>query len=232
MNWLGKKRRIKKRIKKWFGNKLKEQRELEKLKEKARREAFNNSWTFANALEAKGYERIGSGAFSTVFALPKDDSKVIKIQHNPEKDGWINYIKWAHDADYTGKLAPKVYSYKFIKSKKPIRSRKGGEEGFGISLMERLDKTVREMPEEHESKVITPVFDIVIRNDKNKLAHKILNDVDPELEKFARNLRFRFGKNLDLHGGNFMCRKDGSLVLIDPIAGVRSMHYKENRKFH
>lgn len=199
-----------KRMRKWakaFNGKMDE---VERAKEKARKDAFKDAFSFVDALRGKGFEPLGSGYFSSVLGHPASD-KVVKIIYTPERDGWLDYVKWAADKGYAGKFAPKVFSYKLIKGRK---------EDFGVAVMERLKATVADTPPTDDAKAIAHLF--IPAMNSNPLATKLLDSVNPGLAQFGKDLKVQFPKSLDTHLGNMMVRKDGTFVVSDPVASIES----------
>lgn len=213
-----------KRLKKWARGYNKKIDELEKAKAHVRTNALHSSYTFCEALQAKGFELLGSGAFSTVYGYPGKD-RVIKVTHRPHTDGWLDYTHWAAQKGYAGRFAPQIYSYKLIKSKSPTKPGSLWEyatdpNGFGVAVMERLDLEMNKVAPDHDANTINVLFSQAMRD--NKLAHKFLATVDPEFPKFAVELMTEYKGHLDIHGGNIMLRKDGSFVVTDPVCGLTS----------
>lgn len=198
-----------KRLRKWAKDYCKEVDDIERAKVLARKNAFKDFAGFMNALRGKGFEQLGSGYYSNVFAYP-DSDKVVKILRRPDTDGWLDYVKWAADKGYAGTFAPQVFSYKLMGKKKD----------FAVAVMERLEDTVSKAGEQHDAHAITALLHPAMND--NKMAAKLLDTVNPGLAQFGKDLKVEFSKNLDTHNGNFMLRKDGSFVITDPVAGFPS----------
>jgi hypothetical protein len=88
---------------------------------------------YENKLRARGYQLLGKGLYSNVFAAPKSD-KVIKVA---DMDEWPRYILWATKNGYAGNFAPKVYSLKF-------------HDGYYVATMERLVATIQDIRNEEK----------------------------------------------------------------------------------
>lgn len=179
---------------------------------------FERPHNFIRKLEKKGFKQLGSGAYSTVLAKG-DSDRVIKVIRR--EDGWAEYIKWANDNGYAGKWAPKVYSYKYI-----------AKGGFAIASMERLPEVIHRASKQSPAKVIMDLAEHAAND--NELAQSMLNIAAPGLTKFHKELTTKYQGHLDLHGGNYMVRKDGGLVYTDPVyAGGRDDTgvYKTRMKF-
>ncbi len=173
---------------------------------KFEKKAFDNSAGFIEALKRRGFEVLGSGAFSTVLAKPGQD-RVLKVIRRP--DGWINYVKWAAENGEAGGFAPKVFSYKKIK---------GRNGDFAVATMERLSYTLEKVPEEADLKILP---DLLGRVDRNPFAHRMVSMIAPGLGDFA----VKMGKewkiplmNFDFHDGNMMVRENGQFVIVDPVS--------------
>ena len=164
---------------------------------------FNDSVSFAEALRKKGFQRLGSGAFSTVYAHPKSD-RVIKVTRTA--DNWIDYALWAAKNGYAGSLAPKVYSFK--------KFNKGHE--FLVSVVERMDKTLGNISDAEDLSLATLLLK-KYHNFNNVAAGVFLEDLAPGLASFTKKLQKEFG-GLDIHGGNLMVRSDGTVCFTDPVS--------------
>lgn len=204
------------KLDKWLLEKAANLEKIEKAKAHIRKDAFKNASAFHDALRARGYELIGSGYYSWVMAKPNSD-KVIKILPRPT-DGWVQYVKWAHENGYAGKQAPRVYAYKWIKTKGKMAYRNCP--GFGIALMERLDKTINEVENKDAVKLIPPLIHLVQK--ENDAAKNVVDSIVPGFSEMNIKMKEHFGDDAsyDLHDKNFMVRKDGTLVLTDPFSGI------------
>lgn len=177
---------------------------------------FLNGWSFGAKLISRGYKKLGSGCFSTVYA--KSDDKVIKV--TTILDPWIEYCLWAAEKGYAGTFAPKVYSYKKFKGK-------DGNE-FAVSVVERMEKGFYNVKATEDAYCISALMWPACRG--NKMAQLYLDDLSPGLPKFLLDFNEKFGKDhTDIGGNNMMLRKDGSFCLTDPLAGRPSADYKRLR---
>lgn len=164
---------------------------------------FANPRSFVAALEKKGFARIGSGAYGTVLMHPKG-TRVIKVVHRPQYDGWPHYVKWATDTGYAGTFAPKVFSYKNIGK-------------FAVATMEKLDQTVSEAG--HKSDVWAK-YHLFEHAGSNELLKMLADLAEPGLAKFSEDFAAKFRYANDLHEGNVMSRK-GQVVITDPMSSWR-----------
>lgn len=171
----------------------------------AKKGLFYSRSSYIDWLTKKGFKSLGAGFYSSV--LHKKGDRVIKVG---TPDGWIDYILWASKAGWSGKYAPKVFSYKLHNK---------GKYPFFVAVMEKLDTTIRKMDSKQDAALLPGLFSFATER-QNPLAGTLLDLVFPGLNKFADGFYQSFkGRGLDLHGGNFMVRNDGSFVLTDPIAG-------------
>lgn len=177
----------------------------------ARSNPFKNADQFIRALEAKGFERLGSGFYSTVIGAPESD-KVIKILQRPTTDGWLDYVHWGAKEGFAGTLTPKVFSYKLIKTPRTV-------EPFGIAVMERLDKTMQSLDRKDSKSILSMLFSYSVTY-QNEYAKKWIEELAPGANKFVEKFTAQFDSGYDLHGGNYMFRKDGSFVISDPLSGI------------
>lgn len=165
---------------------------------------FESGHGFCRRLEKKGWKLLGSGYHSRVLAKG-DSNRVIKV--GCSADNWMRYVLWGRKHGYEGNFVPKVYSYKYFKAKVP----------FYVAIVEKMERTTSEGCREDKDHVLLDLFGMAKRNDHAKAA---LNMLEQGCGDFARNLCKAANDNnwsMDLHGGNFMTRKDGSWVATDPI---------------
>lgn len=169
--------------------------------------AFASAGSFGRALEKKGFKRLGSGAFSVVYAHPSSD-RVIKVTRT--LDNWIDYAMWAAKEGYAGTFAPKVYSFKkFTKDR-----------DFLVSVVERMDKTISWVGEEKDTAMVGNLLKLYAKYD-NTLAGCFLDEIAPGFASFTQRLTQEFG-TLDIHDGNIMVRKDGTVCFTDPVSDFQS----------
>ena len=168
---------------------------------------FNSGQGFINALKRRGYEQLGSGAYSTVLGKPGKD-RVIKVTRSSQ-DNWIDYIQWAARKGYCGNFAPRVYSWK--------KFTKG--QTFSVSVVERMKEEVR------HSKTDYTLIEHLLYPAKcgNTMAKVYLEDLMPGSVKFFDELIKTFDAS-DIYGKNMMIRPDGSFCVTDPVCG----HQKTN----
>lgn len=155
---------------------------------------FQDQTTYMDRLVMRGFEVIGKGLYSRVLAKPGSD-RVIKIGRG---DDWPRFIMLAMTKRHTGSHAPLVYSLKF-------------HHHFYVAVMERLLCTMQDV-EFNSSQYHHYIAVSVISGYHCNTEHQPL---PPKLAKFAQLLRDH-RLNTDLHKGNVMLRKDGTLVVIDP----------------
>lgn len=151
---------------------------------------------YISALEEHGFARLGGGLYSTVLAKPGSD-RCIKVGSG---DRWPDYVEWAATNGYMGTFAPKVYAFK-------------QHDSFYVAVMERLVCTVAEAGQRAETHhfwrqakaIVRPYFD-----------YDDMLEAGPWLS-FLSAIKAA-GLADDVHDHNWMLRRDGQLVLIDPIS--------------
>jgi hypothetical protein len=149
----------------------------------------------------RGYGRLGSGCFSTVYAKG-DSDRVIKVTRE-NQDNWIDYIHWSAKKGYCGNFAPRVYSWKKYPS------------GFSVAVVERMEKTLSKADKDDVGLVVSLMYP-VLRG--NLMASVYMDDLQPGSARFFQDL-VAMNYTGDLGGGNMMVRKDGSLCVTDPVCG-------------
>lgn len=179
---------------------------------------FSDAHAFGNKLIKKGFTALGSGAYSTVYGKEGSD-RVIKVGRQPD-DGWIDYCKWAAENGFAGGLAPKVYSYKRFNR---------GEREFSVAVMERMEKTGHRIGAQMDAYPIKWLIQMDLQYD-NDMVKLLLDAASPKFREFGAKMRERFDSHFDLHDGNVMLRKDGSLCITDPLANSSHASIKRRLK--
>lgn len=183
-----------------------------------KKNAFASYGHFTKALQARGFEILGSGYYSTVLAHSKSD-RVVKVTRDLT-DRWIDYIKWGGDLGYSGTFVPKVFSYKVIKPKDTSTAEEPwwhiDKEPFSIAVMERLDKTFSKIDKTKKEALVPDLFAFSAQG--NTFATDLLDIVMPGVKEFAESFAKEFKGEEDLHAGNFMFRHGGELVFTDPVS--------------
>lgn len=175
-------------------------------------------------LVKRGYKRIGSGGYSTVWAHKSDPDNVIKVAGR--YDDWPEYIKWAEENGFAGTFAPKVKSLKIYKNAH------GGN--FYVAKVERLAEVMAEV-KDHGLKATHNKLEKAMRGmlggegigyhpddlaaQLRAVAEKYYADKYGDVVKFGAAFRKHFrGASLDLHDWNFMTDKAGKrVVCTDPL---------------
>jgi len=163
---------------------------------------FDSGHNFIEALKKRGYEQLGSGAYSTVLGKP-GSSKVLKVTRG-NQDDWIDYIQWAAKNGYCGNFAPRVYSWKKFSKKNT----------FSVSVVERMKEEVRMSKNDYAliEHLIYPARKGI------GMAEVYMEDLLPGALKFFKELVKEFDAN-DIYGKNMMIRPDGSFCVTDPVCG-------------
>lgn len=192
-----------------------------KVKAKKRKFSKLNPDYVIAKLTARGYRKLGSGAYSTVFVHDSDPDYVIKVSR--QMDDWPEYIRWATENGYAGTIAPKVVALKVYK---------GGYRRFYVAKVERLASVVANLDYDHPVRKLQQTMRGLIDEgsygrgaDKDSLDYAVYEAkrnwyakrVSPKLVRFAEGLTETFGNSFDLHTNNWMVSDDGRLVLTDPL---------------
>ncbi|MBX9932557.1 MAG: hypothetical protein K2Y56_13610 [Methylobacterium sp.] len=166
---------------------------------------FKHDKDYRNRLTKRGFKVLGSGAFSTVYGKP-GSNKVIKVCHAGDTDPWPLFAAWAHANP--SPFVPLIYSFKRHK-------------GFYVAVMERMEETVYGSDRSLGHSEATELFNNFVRNStrETRVIRAVL-DLYPGIDQFLVAMMREFdGKaRWDLHTGNWMLRKDGQLVVTDPIS--------------
>lgn len=197
--------------------------------------------TFRNCKEAttlrgkvtRGAKHLGSGAFAATY-LSKS-GRVIKI--GGMNDSYIEYAKQVIAAKGSkNPFLPKIYSLTFYRAAKTATFEASYRE-FYVVEMERL----YELHEKHDNNICTIVsmFENILEYDRtfdNEVKGQVRSvaipgiyaakvKVDPKAAGYFRHLKTLVNKAIrkaecgwDIHEGNIMARRNGQLVVTDPIA--------------
>jgi hypothetical protein len=174
-----------------------------------------------------GGKFLGSGAFARTYLK---GSEVIKVGR--EGDAYIQYAKQVIKANSRNPFLPKLFGLTIYK---PAKNLEWGCDGFYVVRMERLyelnskhkdeavgaivnafeqiveyNYSLKKWTDRHDPICIPGLFEV--KATFNKRALKWL--------KHARSIVTKASKygDWDIHDGNIMVRKNGQLVLTDPIA--------------
>ena len=170
------------------------------LKEKYRHAKYELRQELA---EANNCIAIGQGScYADMVAVPREYPDVV-IKICSGNDAFINYAHLCVTGVLTGKHYLNVYSEAELAP------------GVWLFVMERLDRPLKAREWEMTVERANGWRDLPTRG---KYAG-ICKGIRESLNKMERELDKRFMCFcLDLHKGNVMARKDGTIVLLDPIA--------------
>lgn len=171
-----------------------------------RTKPFGNATNYGAWLMAKGFQKLGSGAHSAVYAKPNSD-KVIKVTWS--LDNWIDYVKWAASAGYAGTLAPRVYSWK--------RHGRKDYGDFAVAVVERMDVGGYNTDFKKHDGALLMQLQYPARSG-SLLAQCFMEEIQPGSVNFFKMLS-ALEFDGDMGGNNVMYRKDGTLCITDPCAG-------------
>ena len=163
----------------------------------------------ADFLYRRGFGTLGTGKFSVVMAQGKSD-RCVKIclgfddsDGDASADRWCEYMLWAQANGYAGTFAPKLYSLHCF------------EDGLYTAVIERLWKTVSVVHGKEREEYNTA---------SQGLQSPFFKAYPGARGDFYRALRKEFPCYLDLRNENWMIRRNGDLVLTDPIASQGSRY--------
>ncbi len=168
-------------------------------------EVFKGQYMYKQYLMKRGFRKIGGGLYSDVLAKDGSD-RCIKVAHG---DRWPDYIEWADKHGYLGTFAPKVYSFK----QHPL---------FYVAVMERLVCDFRDI-EYYNGHKITSDVQVFFKEARAAMGFTNYDYISGRIDQTGPFLSFcttlKDNKLADdCHEGNFMVRKDGQVVLIDPLS--------------
>ena len=185
----------------------------------------------------KGTKFLGSGAFASTYL--KSGRKPVVIKIGRMGDVYIEYAKKVILAQSTNPFLPKIHSLTLYKAKRgddydelechefyavrmerlyDLRDKHENAVGRIVNMMEQLVKynySVKRWMKngDYNSFCIPGVLEIKVN--VNQKAMLLLKDLRKLVMKA---LRVSGHGDWDIHGGNIMVRKNGELVLTDPIA--------------
>lgn len=185
------------------------------------RKTFSGADAFGLHLLRRGFVKLGSGAYSTVYAKP-GQKRVIKVTRY--QDNWIDYVLWAAKHGYAGNFAPQVYSwkkFKYAKVEDAYNWRNNDNTEWSVSVVERMKETLNgESKQVQDMKIIEYLHYPASRG--NVLAQLYCDDVAPGVAKFITDLHKEFHAS-DVYAKNMMIREDGTFCVTDPVCGQSSV---------
>ena len=185
-----------------------------------------------------GLKKMGNGAFGHVIESPSDPNWVYKvIEKDPAYEEYINFVMKVRDNHY-----PKI---KRVKKMTSFFKRYGIQENkFTVIVIEKLEPVPEDkMNFVHDlvnAETLSEVPSVLPNNQPNFSSYTYIELMDEkwpgwkdgemrdlfeaarDTHRLSRKLDDYF---LDLHRGNIMQRKDGTIVLIDPIASNSGIEY-------
>ena len=183
---------------------------------------FKADEIFEMQLKKMGWKLLDLGKYSAVFEHPKKNY-VLKVNFVPDKGyaQYVNIIKHSRNPHF-----PKISDVKTLTVKsRNNKNHKDTTRSFSVYLIEKLYPLAKEerrtLSEALENIVDWPSHSLAdIFNKIYGIAIPSILEEHPVLVKAARII----GKNKgifynDLHAGNIMKRKDGTIVITDPYSG-------------
>jgi hypothetical protein len=183
---------------------------------------------FIDKLQARGYQVLGRGCFSTVLAKPGSE-KVIKV--NTQADNWPDFVLWAAKAGYAGTFAPRLFSLRYIN---------GVQQEFYVAVVERLDATVRDTRNDRVRNLHSLLRNVLeagrIERDRARADEQLIeaDKMQPGAARFVLEFRLHAEKGghgrLDLHNENWMYHQ-GRIVLVDPFCSGDRLSDSAKRRY-
>lgn len=182
-------------------------------------------------LKSQEFKHLGGGAYAAAYGK-KGHKRIVKISMKQD-NCWLKFAKWTL-TQTNNKYLPNISWVREYSG-----TRKGKQEIFFITLMERLDPYSTKIIKQIDDPVVLAA--ILLEGDlyapERKVLRNALNinfhfDTDKELkELLLDNHNHKFLKTIqtvkkvggkceqDLHTGNFMYRpKTNTIVITDPVA--------------
>jgi len=149
--------------------------------------------SYGEALEARGFRRLGGGMYSACYGKPGSD-RVIKISESDM--AWLSYMAWVMVNPNRQRYAPCLYSIKYHKD-------------FYVAVMDRVHIIA------HDDSGFADEMDSVIFNPRDREACNTVNaNYGSDAAEFIADLKDSFNFT-DLHRGNYGLR-NGVLCVFDP----------------
>lgn len=183
----------------------------------------------AETLLARGYRILGEGCYSRVYIHDADPDYVIKVSIRP--DDWPAFVKWGEEKGYAGKYTPKVLALKVFKG------------GYYIAKIERLEYEIGRCEDTdiratyYEMKQIARVGYADREGDifdkaRAEATLNLLEQRQPGCVAYLNDFRKKWGSDdTDLHDYNWMVRKDGTIVMTDPITNEDHVSRTDRKSF-
>jgi hypothetical protein len=174
---------------------------------------FESMGAAIDALTDAGAKRLGSGWFGVVFTHPTNPDRVVKMGCDMS-DGWPLYAAYA--AASKSPALQRIHSFRWVRDE-------AGNRLYYRAEMERLEGTLADLTYNHPEHplherahaLLTPASGAA----ESALWMAKLEDLAPEAAAVLADMKQTFpGESWDTHGNNWMLRKDGALVLIDPFS--------------
>jgi len=176
---------------------------------------------YIKSLKNRGYKYFGEGAYAHVYGKEKSN-RVVKVGHSI--DGWVlfAYILLNNKRLAKSDIFPKIYSLKIFTNGHSER-----EIWWYVAEIERLDRTIRDVEDqyqEHNEDLYNFYDQVKYRSYWNqRKLRKYYSKADKCTKKSIdsllklKTLSQKYKPSWDLHDGNWMIRKNGTLVLTDPF---------------
>lgn len=139
------------------------------------------------------YAMLGAGHFSSVWGIPDQPDKVLKVSHR-ESDACRHYLRWC--VDHPSPHAPKIHHHYY-------------HEHMMVIVMDRLYPLYTDLW--GVTRDMVPGYAVLCEDDEP--------NPDCSFEQFCGKVKRNFADyRFDIHGHNVMKDGDGTLVLTDPVS--------------
>lgn len=142
-----------------------------------------------------GFDKIGSGCYSTVWQHPTDDTLVIRV-FKPD-DGWANYADYCVN-NPDNPFCPDIYHLET-------------NDGFGIAVIERMRITT----DDSRHQKYKNMQRILFRTGGDELIEQLSQYLSKKNLKYIKHMSDHVYMN-DVHEDNCMIAFDGRFVITDP----------------
>lgn len=144
--------------------------------------------------------------YADMVAVPKDNPNLV-IKICPTTDKFVHYARACFTGELSGPSMLNVYSETKI------------SDDAVLFMMERLDRKLTDHEWEMTVKRAKALYVELPKRGKYATACRNLRIGMEKIKEAMNNAsqKHHFWWNFDIHRGNLMCRKDGTIVYLDPV---------------
>lgn len=173
-----------------------------------------------NYLKEKNFKKIGSGFYSEVYSSP-DENFVIKINKGNIDNNYLYFVDFCNE--YKSPHLPKLgkikkydnYYFLFIEKLQKINS----NIGIILDVLSMITRTTNLTNKEKFTEIVNDYLGTEYEDYDDMINNIVFGDQLLDLCKTLQQLLINVGFNStdEVHEDNIMMRKDGTLVLTDPL---------------